>query len=742
LMERQLQQQQLQQLQQQQQQYQHPHLQNQYSHQTNQLPQSQSSAIAAAGPTASSNPTTTTTILASSRNSHSHPINVSWLFPHQVLAPSPNASLVHPDGIVPKDILDLLGVSQKNYPQGRAPSNSGFIGGFPVAKTTKTATVSPDSLSARTLKSSKLSSFSSVHQSAVNNTNTNHKSTLVSPPAKLRSPAATTDVASSSSATLLLTTATLSSTTSTTTTTSTPLFSADEIKTVSDPLPTSAPNISVTTAATTVAIVATNNESMVTLDIPPLLPTVAISSEYACTTGGREEIEAMEASEAMQSTTSQQQQQQRDAEETDAQHDASSSSSLGFLTLPNGVVVKGDPVGTCYGNVGLSSCPGKKVRLDTGPVNGRAAINRDLDADFARLASLGIHCLNDAEMAYLGAPYVKYEISAKKHGMQVLRIPIIEGSCPDKLEDVSEIVDAMDVWLRKGVNVLVHCRGGVGRAGLIACCLLLRKRFVENAARAIQFVRIRRSLKAIETLRQEDFIQAFAARENEAWVKSVGAVGDGNEGYVDLEVVKEMKFAKKSDSTGAGGTDAATATLDVTEKLAKSTLEIDILLKELQHHNAINYRLKSANGAARSTIETLTHELEEKRADRIEITADMARQFKSMQSEMTARINGLEAQVEDLKERLAASQTVNQESTKEYLRIIAIKDEVIEEQNVKMSYMSAEFEAMLNDTLGKMSKKLDAVSQRWKENDNMQISDGNARKLADFNLSRLVAKQD
>lgn len=44
------------------------------------------------------------------------------------------------------------------------------------------------------------------------------------------------------------------------------------------------------------------------------------------------------------------------------------------------------PIGApqSFGNLALSSCPGKKVRL-TGPVRGRAAINRDLDLDFARL---------------------------------------------------------------------------------------------------------------------------------------------------------------------------------------------------------------------------------------------------------------------------------------------------------------------------------------------------------------------
>ncbi|KAJ3080810.1 hypothetical protein HDU99_007360, partial [Rhizoclosmatium hyalinum] len=187
------------------------------------------------------------------------------------------------------------------------------------------------------------------------------------------------------------------------------------------------------------------------------------------------------------------------------------STSDPYLTLPNGVTVRGNF--GAYGNVALSSCPGKKVRLDTGPVNGRAAINRDLESDFARLSSLNIKCvvccLNDSELSFLGAPFQVYQAAAAKFGMQILRIPIIEGSCPDRIEDVVDIVERIDGWLRGGGNVLIHCRGGVGRAGLIACCLLLRKRFVENAERAIQVVRLRRSLKAIETMRQEDFIHAY-----------------------------------------------------------------------------------------------------------------------------------------------------------------------------------------------------------------------------------------
>ncbi|KAJ3212088.1 hypothetical protein HDU82_003855 [Entophlyctis luteolus] len=182
------------------------------------------------------------------------------------------------------------------------------------------------------------------------------------------------------------------------------------------------------------------------------------------------------------------------------------------------------------------------------------------------------------------------------------------------------------------------------------------------------------------------------------------------------------------------------AASEAADKLQKTTLELDILLRALEHTNTTAERLKSANGEQRNEIARLVSELDEKRADRIDVTADMARQYKCMQSEMMSKINALEAQVEDLKVKLAITQNASQEAAKEYLQIIATKDEVIEEQNVKMSYMSAEFESMLNETLAKMSRKLEIVSARWKENDNMQLSDGNSRKLADFHLHRLIAK--
>jgi protein-tyrosine phosphatase len=170
------------------------------------------------------------------------------------------------------------------------------------------------------------------------------------------------------------------------------------------------------------------------------------------------------------------------------------------------------------GRLGLSSCPGKKVRLHTGPINGRSAISRDLDLDFKRLKSFKISaivcCLNDAELQYLGAPWKVYSEKAKYYGLEVFRLPIIEGSCPESITDVDNLMEKMMAIAKEGRNILCHCRGGVGRAGLIACCYLLKCGYTKKYSEAIKIVRAQRSPQAIETRKQEDFIANYSS-----WLK-------------------------------------------------------------------------------------------------------------------------------------------------------------------------------------------------------------------------------
>ena len=61
-------------------------------------------------------------------------------------------------------------------------------------------------------------------------------------------------------------------------------------------------------------------------------------------------------------------------------------------------------------------------------------------------------------------------------------------------------------------NVLVHCRGGVGRAGLVACCVLAELVEFKNYKKVIEFVRKRRDKRCIESRKQEDFVALYCSK--------------------------------------------------------------------------------------------------------------------------------------------------------------------------------------------------------------------------------------
>ncbi|TFK54045.1 phosphatases II [Heliocybe sulcata] len=196
--------------------------------------------------------------------------------------------------------------------------------------------------------------------------------------------------------------------------------------------------------------------------------------------------------------------------------------------------VRETPVKFMLGNLYLSSCPGKKVRLD-GPVKGRGTVCRDLRSDLKRIKDLGVGCviccLDDVELDFLGASWTEYSSVAHELGLDVLRIPTPEGLAPltPKLLD-EHLGRLIEAYTMQGIPILAHCRGGVGRAGLVACCWVLklglcgwietdpvshlqsgeiRRDTMQLVERVIALIRRRRSIKAIETYEQVKFLVDF-----------------------------------------------------------------------------------------------------------------------------------------------------------------------------------------------------------------------------------------
>ena len=97
-----------------------------------------------------------------------------------------------------------------------------------------------------------------------------------------------------------------------------------------------------------------------------------------------------------------------------------------------------------------------------------------------------------------------------KNNLKWHHLPITDLSAPNR--DFKYKWETTKVLLKNelinGKNIVLHCRGGKGRAGTIAAILLID--FGIDKKEAIELVRSRRA-GAIETKKQEDFIFTYRA---------------------------------------------------------------------------------------------------------------------------------------------------------------------------------------------------------------------------------------
>ena len=162
------------------------------------------------------------------------------------------------------------------------------------------------------------------------------------------------------------------------------------------------------------------------------------------------------------------------------------------------------------GLLGLTFCPGKKDTSLTG-----ARWDRDLETDLARLrdwgASLVITLMERHEFDLLGVPNLPDRI--KEHGMDLAHLPIPDQGIPGAAfpHEWSQVQADAFARLTIGGRVIVHCRGGLGRTGLVAALMLIETGLEPTAAiRAVRQVRP----GAIETVGQDRFVQDFVRRDH------------------------------------------------------------------------------------------------------------------------------------------------------------------------------------------------------------------------------------
>ena len=159
------------------------------------------------------------------------------------------------------------------------------------------------------------------------------------------------------------------------------------------------------------------------------------------------------------------------------------------------------------GKIGITFCPGKK---QSGAISG--TWDRDLETDLAAIRDWGasdiLTLIEAHEMVELGVEGLPEQSNA--HGMRWHHLPIVDQQVPDEAGERvwKTVAPHLMSILQQGGGVLIHCKGGLGRAGTVGARLLMAVNPLLTPGAAISMVRAVRP-GAIETRAQERYLLAY-----------------------------------------------------------------------------------------------------------------------------------------------------------------------------------------------------------------------------------------
>lgn len=198
------------------------------------------------------------------------------------------------------------------------------------------------------------------------------------------------------------------------------------------------------------------------------------------------------------------------------------------------------PVGN--GSIGITFCPGKKGDSVYGQTWARD-LNLDVDAIKAWGTAAVVTLIEDHEFRMLSVRPLEETVKAR--GIEWHHFPIRDLDVPTS--------EAMACWravsprlhqiLERGDRVVVHCRGGLGRAGTIAALILIERG--RSASDAIQEVRSVRP-GAIETVEQRRWLEMHAHHHGQPGLTLHasligGAIGDSLGAEIEFMSLNQIR---------------------------------------------------------------------------------------------------------------------------------------------------------------------------------------------------------
>ena len=99
--------------------------------------------------------------------------------------------------------------------------------------------------------------------------------------------------------------------------------------------------------------------------------------------------------------------------------------------------------------------------------------------------------------------------AVRAQGMKFVSFPIPDRQVPNSETEMAAVLERIDAELSAGRNVVVHCRQGIGRTGLVGACLLVTKGL--SPEKAVKSMSTARGNSVPETEAQRRWIDHYAA---------------------------------------------------------------------------------------------------------------------------------------------------------------------------------------------------------------------------------------
>lgn len=154
------------------------------------------------------------------------------------------------------------------------------------------------------------------------------------------------------------------------------------------------------------------------------------------------------------------------------------------------------------GQIGLTFCPGK---CHHGLFGDRW--ERDLNSDIDVIRKWGAHAwinlMEDNDLVSVKLDPNIFSDAVKDAGIDYYHLPIVDAGIPDsEFENKwqNQISNEFCQRLNQGHKLLIHCRGGLGRTGMVVARLMVDMGYdANNAVKLVRYVR----QGAIETKAQK-----------------------------------------------------------------------------------------------------------------------------------------------------------------------------------------------------------------------------------------------